>query len=226
MRLDGVIFDLDGTLGDTLPVCFAAFRRALKGYSSHHYSEEDIAARFGPSEDGMLQRMVPERWQACLEAYLAAYEEESAREDRLFPGIDKALRLLAERGVALAIVTGKGARSAAISLRHLKLGEFFDIVETGSPAGSVKPLAIKSVLAKWGAAPHRVAYVGDVPTDIAAAREAGIIPLGAAWAPTSSADELRALSPLETFASVESFIRWIEEHVESNTGPHGPRPMK
>jgi HAD superfamily hydrolase (TIGR01549 family) len=218
MKLDGVIFDFDGTLGDTLPVCFAAFRRALESFSGRHYTDEEIAALFGPSEEGMIQRMVPDRWQACLEAYLAAYEEESARRARLFPGIETALRLLKRRGVALAIVTGKGARSAAISLRHLRLAEFFDVVETGSPDGSVKPLAIQRVLAKWGAAPDRVAYVGDVPTDMEAAKEAGVIPLAAGWAATSDADTLSALFPRETFRSVESFIRWIEKNVEPHSG--------
>ena len=218
MKLDGAIFDLDGTLGDTLPVCFAAFRRALKGYASREFTDEEIAALFGPSEEGMIQRMVPDRWQACLSAYLAAYEEESAREDRLFPGIERALCLLKRRGVALAVVTGKGAQSAAISLRHLRLAEVFDLVETGSPDGGVKPLAIKRVLASWAAAPHRVAYVGDVPTDMEAAREAGVIPLGAAWAVTSTANDLSALFPLETFRSVESFILWIEKNVEPRIG--------
>jgi pyrophosphatase PpaX len=218
MRLDGFIFDLDGTLGDTLPVCFAAFRRALEGYASHPYSDEEIAARFGPSEEGMLQRMVPHGWQACLDAYLAAYEEESAREDRLFPGIENALRLLEGRGLPMAVVTGKGAHSAAISLRHLRLAAFFDVVETGSPDGSAKSLAIKRVLRKWGAAPHHVVYVGDVPADMEAAREAGVIPLGAAWSLTSRADDLRAVSPLETFHSLESFIQWIEKNVEPRPG--------
>jgi pyrophosphatase PpaX len=218
MKLDGVIFDLDGTLGDTLPVCFAAFRRALKGFSGRRYTDEEIAGLFGPSEEGMIQRMVPDRWQACLEAYLAAYEEESARGARLFPGIETALRLLRDRGVALAVVTGKGADSAAISLKHLRLAEFFDVVETGSPDGSVKPLAIRRVLAKWGAAAKRVAYVGDVPTDMEAAKEAGVIPLAAGWAATSDADTLSALSPLETFRDVREFIAWIEKNVEPRSG--------
>ena len=216
MKLDGVIFDLDGTLGDTLPVCFAAFRRAMQGYSSRHFTDGEIAALFGPSEEGIIQRLVPDEWEACLDAYLAVYAEESAGHARLFPGIGTALRLLRERGMALAIVTGKGAHSAAISLRDLGLTELFDMVETGSPVGGIKPQAIRSVLTKWDAMPHRVAYVGDAPSDIEAAREAGVIPLGAAWAPTSSVQELSVLAPLETFRSVESFIRWIEAEVEPN----------
>lgn len=214
MRLAGVIFDLDGTLGDTLPVCFAAFRRALRRFSDRYYTDEEITALFGPSEEGMIQQLVPDHWQACLETYLAVYEEESARSARLFPGIETALRLLSERGILLAIVTGKGTHSAAISLRHLNLAKYFDVVETGSAEGGVKPRAIQKVLTKWGAVPSRVAYVGDAPADMEAAREAGVIPLGAAWDATSSAEGLNALRPLETFRSVEGFITWIEENVE------------
>lgn len=216
MRLAGVIFDLDGTLGDTLPVCFAAFRRALSRFSDRYYTDEEIAALFGPSEEGIIQRLVPDQWQACLETYLKEYEEESARNARLFSGIATALHLLRGRGVALAVVTGKGARSAAISVRHLNLAKHFDVVETGSPEGGVKPRSIRKILGKWGAPPHEVAYVGDAPSDIEAAREAGVIPLGAAWDATSSAERLSALGPLETFRSVEGFITWIEENVESN----------
>ena len=216
MRLAGVIFDLDGTLGDTLPVCFAAFRRTMDEFSACHYSDEEIAGLFGPSEEGIIQRLVPDRWEACLKAYLTAYERESARNARLFPGIETALRLLKERGVALAIVTGKGARSAAISLRHLGLAGFFDMVETGSPAGGIKPQSIRNVLAKWDAFPHEVAYVGDAPSDIEAAREAGVIPLGAAWAPTTSAQELATMAPLEIFHIVDCFVQWIETEVEPN----------
>ncbi len=188
----------------------------MKGYSNRSYTDEEIAALFGPSEEGIIRRLVPDGWEECLETYLAVYGEESARHARVFPGIGSALRLLKERGVALAIVTGKGAHSAAISLGDLGLAEHFDMVETGSPLGGVKPQAIRSVLTKWDALPHRVAYVGDAPSDIEAAREAGVVPLGAAWAPTSSVQELSALAPLETFPSVQSFIRWIATEVEPN----------
>jgi pyrophosphatase PpaX len=218
MRLAGVIFDLDGTLGDTLPVCFAAFRRTLDEFSARHYTDKEIAGLFGPSEEGIIQRLVPDRWEACLKAYLTAYERESARNARLFPGIETALRLLKERGVALAIVTGKGSRSAAISLKDLGLAEHFDLVETGSPAGGIKPQAIRMLLSKWDVLPQQVAYVGDAPSDIEAAREAGVIPLAAAWDATSDPQALAASRPLVTFPKVEDFIEWIDRNVEVNSG--------
>jgi len=48
MRLDGMIFDLDGTLTDTFPVCFVAFREALQAFTGRSYTDEEIVARFGP----------------------------------------------------------------------------------------------------------------------------------------------------------------------------------
>ncbi len=210
MKLHGVIFDLDGTLGDTLPACFVAFRRALKDFSAREYTDAEIAGRFGPSEDGMIQRLVPDRWEDCLRAYLAAYRESLPEYARPIPGMKEALLRLRTRGMNLAIVTGKGPRSAAVTLTHLDLADSFDVVEAGSPEGSVKPAAIRKVLARWGAAPHQVAYVGDTPSDMAAAREAGVIPLGAAWLQTADARGLRAVSPAEIFLTLPHFIRWLE----------------
>jgi phosphoglycolate phosphatase-like HAD superfamily hydrolase len=61
MSLQGVIFDLDGTLGDTLPVCFAAFRETFRHYLGREYSDREIRAMFGPTEEGIIQRMIPGR---------------------------------------------------------------------------------------------------------------------------------------------------------------------
>jgi HAD superfamily hydrolase (TIGR01549 family) len=210
MRLQGIIFDLDGTLGDTLPACFVAFRRAMKDFSARAYTDDEIARLFGPSEEGIIQRLVPDRWEPCLRAYLAAYQESLPEYARPIPGMKDALLRLRTRGMKLALVTGKGPHSADMTLKHLDLADSFDAMEAGSPEGSVKPAAIRRVLARWGTAPHRVAYVGDAPSDMEAAREAGVIPLAAAWLPTTNVQALRAFLPAATFPTLQHFIRWIE----------------
>ncbi len=217
MQLDGMIFDLDGTLTDTFAVCFIAFREVLRHFAGRDFTDEEILARFGPSEDGMLRHWVPDRWEECLRAYLAVYEREHRRVARLFPGVETALGLLEARRIPLAVVTGKGAQSTAISLGQLGLARHFDCVETGSPEGSVKPRGIRKILGRWGARPDRVAYLGDVPSDIEASRAVGVLPLAAAWETRSDAAALHALKPLAVFDVVPQFTQWIERTVEPRT---------
>jgi pyrophosphatase PpaX len=214
IKLKGIIFDLDGTLGNTLPICFAAFRQAFRAFVNRHYTDEEITALFGPSEEGVIQRVVESQWQACLQTYLEEYEKAHVTCDKPFSGIEQALILCQQKNLPLAIVTGKGKHSAAISLRYLGLEDYFDFIETGSPDGGIKPLAIQTILTKWSILPQHVAYVGDSVHDMRDAKEVGVIPLGAAWAETASFEQLHAMAPVATFRTVESFIDWIHIHGE------------
>lgn len=213
LRLAGMIFDLDGTLGDTLPLCIASFRHAFEGSLGRRLSDEEIIARFGPSEEGTCRELAPEGWQTVLKAYLKEYERGHERFTEAFPGIEDALDLLKARGLSLAVVTGKGRRSADISLGRFGLTGYFDSVEIGSPDGPIKPTRIRKVLSDWGLAPDEVAYVGDSSSDTLAAREVGVAMLGAGWADTATVDAPGVPVPLVTFASVDEFIGWIERNV-------------
>lgn len=204
-----MIFDLDGTLGNTLPVCYVAFREALLTYTGREYADAEIDALFGPSEEGIVRRVAPRQWRECLEAYLAAYERHHDLAPHPFPGIAEALDTFKQRGLRLGLVTGKGPRGAAISLRRLGLADAFEMIEVGSPEGAVKPDAIRRILARWGMAPERAAYVGDTAYDVEAAREAWVIPLAAAWAPTARRDELLAAQPTACFTDVTQLVAWV-----------------
>jgi len=213
VRLDGMLFDVDGTLADTLPVCLTAFREAIHAFTGRTLSDAEIVARFGPTEEGMIQRLVPERWEPCLEAYLQAYRRALDEYPASIPAMAAALDRLRERGLRLGVVTGKGHRSAVLTLERLGLAGYFATVEAGSPNGSIKSACIRRVVASWGARPDRVAYVGDSASDVHAAREAGVLPLGAAWVGTTDGQALRAAAPHEVFDTLEHFTRWIEAHL-------------
>ena len=213
MRLHGVIFDLDGTLADTLPVCFAAFREVFQAQLGVTRSDAEIRALFGPSEEGIIQQQLPKRVEESYRDYLAAYERLHASCPAPFAGIADVLELLVARAVRIAIVTAKGPGSAAISARVLGLDRFFDILEAGSPAGNEKPRSIRAVLERWQLAPHEAAYVGDSIHDVRASRAVGVLPLAVAWASTADAAALRAEQPHATFETVAQFNDWIEREV-------------
>ena len=209
MKLAGAIFDLDGTLADTLPACYAAFRAACAGAGGPDYTNEQIRGFFGPSEEGMLQRAMPQRWEEGLVILLAEYQRHLTRCPAVFPSITTALDLLRRRRTPLALVTGKGPSTTKMSLTHFGLDGVFDAVEVGSPQGVVKAAAIARVVARWGVAAHEVIYVGDAVADVAAARQAGVLPIAAAWAPSAIAEELEAAKPHALFARGDDFHAWL-----------------
>lgn len=211
MRLAGAIFDLDGTIADTFAICFATFRNALAHVSGPALTDAEIQARFGPSEDGMFQRVVPERWEEAFGVYLGEYERHLPL-CALFPVISTVLAWLGQRGVPLALVTGKSRPTALMSLKAFELDGMFDPVETGSPSGVVKAAAIARVVSGWRVPAHEVIYVGDAVSDVHAALEAGVHAVAAAWAPTASVVDLRELRPHELFTNVADFHAWLVNH--------------
>jgi pyrophosphatase PpaX len=190
-----------------------AFRSAFEQFLGYRWADEEIKALFGPTEEGSCRQAVPDNWKGCLEAYLDAYERAHTELTEPFPGIEAALRLLKERGVATALLTGKGPASTHISLEYLGLEPYFELVETGSPDGPIKPKSLKKVLAEWDMDPHEAAYVGDSAYDVEAAAEVGMITLGAAWAEDSTVHGAHPTKLEAIFCDVSDFVRWIETNV-------------
>jgi phosphoglycolate phosphatase-like HAD superfamily hydrolase len=97
MDLKGVIFDVDGTLGDTLPVCISACRSAFFVATGRSYRDEEIEATFGPTEDGIVRRVAGDRWKEAWEAFLEEYYRSHEICGEPFFGMKAALRMLKER---------------------------------------------------------------------------------------------------------------------------------
>jgi phosphoglycolate phosphatase-like HAD superfamily hydrolase len=216
LPLRGLIFDLDGTLADTLPVCYAAFHATFHRFTPEQtFTDAQIAALFGPDEEGVLRQVLPqEHWAPALTVFLEEYAAAHTICPGPFPGVKEVLDLLLKRDVPIAVVTGKGARSAAISLERLGLADVFPLIEAGSPEGAIKPQAIRKVLDIWGLSPDlfaQVAYLGDAPSDVTAARTVGVTPLSAAWASTADRDALAAMRPAALFPTVDDFAAWVRD---------------
>jgi pyrophosphatase PpaX len=208
-----VCFDLDGTLADTLPVVYSAFQHVTRQFLGRAYSEEEIARLFGPSEEGIIRRLLPSnQWDDCVKAYHVAYERAHASCKTPYEGIDTALVLLKKKGVLLAVVTGKGAFSANLSLEKLGLTRYFDLIEYGSVSGGNKASALRRILENWELKPSELAYVGDSPGDMRDAKNVGVIALGAGWGNSVNLDQLKQ-DATKVFPTVSSFIRWINDHM-------------
>jgi phosphoglycolate phosphatase len=206
---EAIIFDLDGTLTNTLNISVAASREAIKKACGLNLSDAQITGQFGKSEDALFKHYCPDNWQRALQDYHDFFAS-NVTEKTLFPGIKDVLTYIKTNNIKTAVVTGRGA-SALTILQRTGARDYFDYVKTGSPLGSIKPQAIKEVLQAWGQDPETAYYIGDIAHDITDAKEAGVNALAASWCPDADKESQTQQQPLRVFHTVEDFMEWIKK---------------
>lgn len=199
-------FDLDGTIGDTIPMCIQALKKALGPYIKHELSDADIMQTFGLSEEGMIKQLVRnENWENALKDFYAVYSEMHEMCPQPFNGILDLLKELKSKVVFVALITGKGEKSCDITLKKYGMENCFDQIITGNPQRNTKCDAIKSLLFRYKLQPYEMVYVGDAISDISACVESNICCLSAAWATSDEvARELEEKNKNKVFYSIQS----------------------
>lgn len=136
------IFDFDGTLADTIPLCREAFRRAIRKLDGRILTDEEIERQFGPDDLGVIQKLIPgkpELHERGRELFIHYYRKLHADlAPAPFPGTAELLSTLRNLGIRLAMVTGKRLESAEISLQFFHLSEFFSYSGNRLPGGRRK----------------------------------------------------------------------------------------
>ena len=183
--LDAVLFDLDGTLLDTIPHILASFRYATTTVLGSPLPDETLMRNVGIPLATQMRLLDDD--EATAKQLLDAYKEfNSASHDemaRLFPGTREALGELSARRMPLGVVTSKGTAMARRGLDLFELGDFFAVVVTSDDTSAHKPDPdpVLHAAALLGASPARCLYVGDSPHDVEAGRAAGAITAAATW---------------------------------------------
>lgn len=209
-RIKAVIFDLDGTLANTLPLCIAAFRKSVEPLINRSVSDEEIIATFGPSEEGTIMALAPDHYEKGISDYLNFYKALHEMCPVPFEGIEELLTTLKNKQVRIAMVTGKGKYSTEISLNQFSLSHFFEVIETGLPSGPRKAEGIQIILDLFkGIKKDEIIYVGDAPSDINASKKVGVPVVAAAWAETAEPKKLIDLKPDALFYNVKDFKNWL-----------------
>jgi phosphoglycolate phosphatase-like HAD superfamily hydrolase len=209
-KIKAVIFDLDGTIGDTVPLCIKAFRESVEPLIKKAVSDSDIMATFGPSEEGTIMALAPNHYEKGIADYLSYYEIYHDICPRPFEGIKELLDLLKKRNIHLAMVTGKGKYSTEISLKKFDLENYFEIIETGVSSGPRKPEGLRNVINKYGElSKGEMIYIGDAISDIEASRQVAIPVVAAGWAVDADREKLIAHQPDEIFHSVSDLSKWL-----------------
>ena len=209
-KIKAVIFDIDGTLANTLPLIIQSFRQAVEPLVHRPLSDDEIEATFGPTEEGSIKKLTPDNYKKGLADFTRIYKESMDMYPHPFDGVTALLTTLKSKGIKMAVATGKGKELTDFTLQYYKLTGFFDMIQTGSPEGSRKVEAIHLILDSWPSIKKdEVIYVGDSPGDIKESHEAGIAAVAAAWAETAKPDKQKEEKPDEIFYTVKDFAEWL-----------------
>lgn len=204
-----IIFDIDGTLTFTNRLIFDSFNHITEKYLGKRLSDEEIIALFGPTEDVILKQMFPDKYEEVRKDY---YEYYNNNHDiaQLYKGMKELLLDLKKEDIILGIFTGKGRTSSLITLNFLGIRELFDMIVTGDDVKNHKPSpeGILKFVETFHLNPAEVLMVGDAPSDIIAAKEAGVEIASVVW-DSYSENEVRKLNSKNIFHTVDELRNYI-----------------
>lgn len=184
-----VLFDLDGTLCDTLADISASLNRALTLCGFPVFTEAETSAMIGRSVTYLCQRAMPRGhendWETVRDHFLTDYAKHLCDTTVPYPGMPEALDALTDAGYTLAVVTNKPHAHAVALVAHAfrHNGACFAQVQGQSPKFLLKPdpESLAFVIQNLGFTPGDAVYVGDSDVDVRFAENMGIPFIGCAW---------------------------------------------
>jgi pyrophosphatase PpaX len=199
-----LLFDLDGTLVDTVPFILACVRHAFRGREVAPTEAQWLAGMGTP----LHVQMAPfaggaEDVQELVTRYRRFWHEHHDEMTRCFPGVLETVSALSAAGHPMAIVTAKTEHGALRSLRLTGLLPFMGAVVCADSCERCKPHPEPVLLAleRLGARADRAVMLGDSVHDVAAARAAGVSALAAAWG-AIGCGELRAAGAIRVLQDI------------------------
>jgi phosphoglycolate phosphatase len=186
-RPRAVVFDLDGTLVDSLDDLTEATNRTLEAFGLAAVSREDIRARIGRGARNLVAASIGEHadLDAALDAFLRIYREVMTDRTRPYPGLPDVLNRLGALGIRRAVATNKPAAFTGPILEACGLAPHLEGWASGDESQrKPDPASITLALERAGLsglAPEQVVYVGDMPVDVSAGRNFGAQVVGVSW---------------------------------------------
>ena len=188
-RFDGVIFDLDGTLVDTLEDIADAMDRVLAAEGAPGHTYEEYRYLIGRGIRNLVTESLPaelrsvERIARCYERMIEDYGRNSLVKTRAYEGVPELVRALRAGGVLLAIHSNKAdAPTQALVAALLDPADFVVVHGARSDAPlKPDPAVALAIAERFELPPARVVYLGDSLVDMLTATAAGMIPVGALW---------------------------------------------
>jgi pyrophosphatase PpaX len=213
--IQAILFDLDGTLIDTIELIRISFRHATKTVLGHELPDEVTMRNVGQPLIEQFRDMAPEH----AEELLAVYREYNHRRHdelaREYPGTLETLEKVRRKGLPMGIVTSKGTVAATMGVDRFGLREYMDVIVTADDVERHKPdpYPVRFAASQLGADIGYCMYVGDSPHDMQSAVAAGAISVAALWG-AFPAEEVLVCGTQFALESINELTRLLDGDVE------------
>ena len=196
-RFQTVLFDLDGTLVDSIELILASHRHATLTVLGESPSDDVLRRGIGTPLVAQMQTLDDTRVDELVDAYRAFNR---ANHDALLRSYDGLLELcmrLHRDGVVLGVVTSKSLPVVELAFAQIDFAPLLDVVVTSDQTSLHKPHPepIYEALRRLDRPSAGACYVGDSPYDLQAGTAAGVSVVGVTWG-AATEEELRAESPI------------------------------
>lgn len=203
-RWTTAVFDLDGTVVDTVPLIVASYQYAFRTHLGREEDEARIRAWIGQPLIRAFREVDPELAPAMYDTYLQWNHAHTQGMIGSFEGVRELLEDLPARGVRTGVATSKRRGQAQRAVTFTGLDDVLDLTVTLEDTQAHKPDPTPVLLAcqKLGADPAQAVYVGDAAVDILAGRAAGLDTVAVTWG-AATREALADAGPTEIVDSVE-----------------------
>lgn len=189
MKRKLLIFDLDGTIADTIWSIREGVNLALEGHGLRARSYEQIRRAIGNGAYELIRQSLPEELQGngelasqVLADYDVLYADTCFHIDGCYAGMKEAMSLLSERGYTLAVLSNKQDAYVKKIIAHLFPEGMIDIAmgQTELPR-KPDPTVPRMIAERFDATPDECAFIGDSEVDVLTAKNAGMLAVAVSW---------------------------------------------
>lgn len=213
-----VLFDLDGTLLNTLDDLADSCNYMLEEYGFPTYETEKYKYFVGNGMPNLVERIIPEDkysdelHKECLAFFKKRYSQHYMDKTRAYDGIKELVAELKNKGYKVGIVSNKAHEATEVIVDKLLGSDLFDTVNGKREGYSTKPdptLTLK-VIGDMGCSPHETVFIGDSGMDAKTAVNVGCTGIGVLWGFRDEA-ELRENGAHYTVNKPQEILRILEE---------------
>lgn len=216
-----IVFDLDGTLVDSVPDLTLGLNHALVTLNFPEVSQEDVRGWVGNGSLKLIERALahfnehnPGQISAVHKQFLTSYKLFLCEQSTLYPGVMALLKGLHEQEKTLVLMTNKPIQFVPQLLGHLKIDDVFSLVLGGDSLSEKKPhpLPLLHVLETFNNTPEQCLMVGDSRSDIVCAQQAGVDSVALLQGYNQGVD-LAALQPTHVFDDINSLHKSLSYNI-------------